>query len=397
MRSEHRDGYPLAVSSWDDGEIAALQRVIETGRFTMGAEVERFEQGFADYIGTKHAVMVNSGSSANLVMLAAMRYHSKGYWHEGGDVIVPSVSWGTTYFPVSQTGLRLKFVDVHPGDWNIDVTEVANAIDENAVAVLAVNLLGAPAALDELRSVCDHNGIVLLEDNCESLGATLDGRMTGSFGLAGSHSGFFSHHICTMEGGIVTTDDDEMRDLMVSLRAHGWLRGLGPNNHVHPLSGDPFVDSFTFALPGYNLRPLEMSGAVGSVQLLKLPAMLAERRANAERFRKSMNVDDVLIQEPRGDSSWFGFGMLLTGLLAERRGRVVQELTRRGVECRPVVAGNFLKNPVMRHLDHVAPKELPVADSLDRSALFVGNHHFGLESEFDLVADALRAARVGAE
>lgn len=391
--SSSTPSYPLALSSWDGAEQDALRRVIESGQFTMGQEVAQFERNFAQFIGTRHAVMVNSGSSANLLLLSALRYHSGVAWPVMGDVIVPAVSWGTTYFPVTQNGLRLKFVDVSGGDWNIDPQRVVEAIDHNTVAVFAVSLLGAPAALTELRALCIAKGIVLLEDNCESLGASLDGRLTGSIGLAGTHSGFFSHHICTMEGGLITTDDDELRDLMFSMRAHGWLRGLPPGNHVHPLTGDAFDDSYTFALPGYNLRPLELSGAAGIEQLKKLPEMLRVRRLNAERFVAAFaDHDAVSIQRPRGESSWFGFGMQLKGTLEGRRRRVVEELSARGVESRPVVAGNFLKNPVMKHLSHIAEGDFSNADQLDRNGLFVGNHHIELGEEFELVAEALRAA-----
>lgn len=391
---EGTPGYPLAMSSWDDAEHKALLRVIESGNFTMGSEVAAFERDFAEFIGTRHAVMVNSGSSANLLLLSALRFHSEWGYEAGGEVIVPAVSWGTTYFPVTQNGLTLRFVDVSPDDWNIDVDQVADAINEKTVAVFAVSLLGAPADFARLRAICASAGVLLIEDNCESLGASVQGKMAGSFGVGGTHSGFFSHHICTMEGGVVTTDDDELRDLMVSMRAHGWLRGLPEQNFVHPLTGDPFLDSFTFALPGYNLRPLEFSGATGREQMVKLPDMLRIRRENAVRFLDRCGVlPGVGVQRPLGESSWFGFGMLLHGDLEDKRTVLVDELRKREVDCRPVVAGNFTKNPVMRHLPHVIEGELVQAEALDSRGLFVGNHHVPIDRELDLVVEAIEAAR----
>lgn len=385
------DSYPLALTTWDQAEYSAIDRVVQSGVFTMGSEVSAFERRFADYIGTRHALMVNSGSSANLLLLAALRYHSRWGWgDDGGEVIVPAVSWGTTYYPVTQHGLDLVFVDVDPTDWNIDVAAVAEAITPRTRGVFAVSLLGAGADFAALRALCDEHDIFLIEDNCESLGAVVDDRLTGGHGLAGTHSGFFSHHICTMEGGLITTDDDELRDLCFSMRAHGWLRGLAAENHVHPLTGDSFLDSFTFALPGYNLRPLEMSGALGQSQLDKLPTMLEMRRENAARFVELLGrYPQLERQHPRGDSSWFGFGILTEA--PEVRARLVAELGQRKIECRPVVAGNFTRNPVMRHLPHWISGSLTTADRLHDAGLFVGNHHVSMESQLDLLDGALGA------
>ncbi len=382
--------YPLASSSWDARELAALARVVDSGRFTMGREVAEFERAFARYIGTGHAVMVNSGSSANLVLMAALRYHSRWSFPNGGELIVPAVSWGTTYYPAAQYGLTLRFVDVSGGDWNLDLEQVAAAINERTVGVCAVNLLGAPAALGELRRLCEDAQIFLIEDNCESLGAQLDGQMTGSFGLAGTHSSFFSHHICTMEGGVVTTDDDELHELMLSIRAHGWLRDLPEHNHVHDRTGDPFVDSFTFALPGYNLRPVEIAGATGIEQLVKLPGMVQQRQRNALVFLEMIDsIPWLRPQLPVGVSSWFGFGMILAQSAPVSRSDLTQRLAQANIDCRPIVAGNFTRNPVMRHLPHVPIAELPVADELHERGLFVGNHHFAIDAQLELLEQTL--------
>jgi CDP-4-dehydro-6-deoxyglucose reductase, E1 len=389
-RMTRATGYPLASSTWDDREFGAMQRVIDSGRFTMGSEVAEFEDAFAQYVGTKHAVMVNSGSSANLVLLAALRYHSKWSAPRTGEVIVPAVSWGTTYYPVTQYGLTLRFVDVAPRDWNLDLAQVRDAINDQTVGVFAVNLLGAPAALTELRSLCSDAGLFLIEDNCEALGAQVEGKMTGSIGIAGTHSCFFSHHISTMEGGLVTTDDDELCDLMVSLRAHGWLRGLGSDNHVHPLTGNPFEDTFTFALPGYNLRPLELSGAIGKEQLSKLPALLEQRRCNAEIFLELIeSIPWLRPQSPKGNSSWFGFGMVLREDAPMTRSALASALADHNIECRPIVSGNFTRQPVMTHLPHVPVGDLRVADELHDRGLFVGNHHFPLDAELELLRQVL--------
>jgi len=367
---------PLATSTWNDDEIDAGIEVLKSGQTTMGKHVLKFESEFADYIGAKHAVMVNSGSSANLLALAVLKYHSRYRLEPGSEIIVPTVSWATTYYPVNQAGFTLKFVDIDAGSWNLDFEKVVAAIGPATGAILAVNLLGNAHGIDALRQLSEQHGLVLIEDNCESLGAMENGRAAGSFGLMGTYSTFFSHHICTMEGGLITTDDLETYQILVSLRAHGWLRNLPSENFVHPRSNVAFEDLFKFALPGYNVRPLEIEAAIGSIQLGKLPNFVENRRKNAEVFIREMkDLPNVRIQNASVvDASWFGFGMVLEGRLANKRNELVQLLQNHGVECRPIVSGNFLRNPVIDHLDYLIAGEVTVADQLHDNGFFIGNH-----------------------
>ncbi|WP_112874522.1 DegT/DnrJ/EryC1/StrS family aminotransferase [Paracoccus endophyticus] len=373
--------YPLASTTWADAEYAALDRVIRSGRFTMGPEVRAFEQAFAAWSGSRYAVMASSGSAANLLAVGAAFWHPDLGWAAGDEVIVPAVSWSTTYFPVTQTGLRLRFVDIDADTLNIDPALVEAAITPRTRAVLAVNLLGNPAALTRLRAICDRHGLILAEDSCESMGAMLDGRQAGTFGLFGTFSSFFSHHICTMEGGMIVTDDRRLYDTLLSLRAHGWVRDLPPDTHL-PVDPDPFVRQFRFVLPGYNLRPLELEGALGVPQLNRLPGFVAARRANGALFAQAFaDLPDVRIQAETGESSWFGFAMTLRGRLAGRRAELVRALTAAGIESRPVVAGNFLANPVIAKLDHSVAGPVPAAETIDTDGLFTGNHHYPIPDQ----------------
>ena len=363
--------YPLATTTWDDAEYFALQRVIAGGRFTMGPEVRSFEEEFAAFFGADYAVMVNSGSSANLIALAAAVVNPDIDLNPGDEVIVPAVSWATTYFPVHQLGLKLRFVDVDLDTLNMDVQLVEDAIGPRTKAILAVSLLGNPADLTRLAALATKNGLVLLEDNCESLGSKIEGRYTGTFGLAGTFSSFFSHHISTMEGGLILTDDLYTHQAMLSLRA--------------------FEDHFRFVLPGYNVRPLEMSGALGREQLKKVPSLVAGRQKNAELFSERFaERSDVRIQKVAAESSWFGFSLVLEERLAGRRAEVVEALTGAGIESRPIVAGNFTKNPVMAQLNAYVPDLLEAADKIHVDGLFVGNHHFPIPDELDLLAETIQ-------
>jgi CDP-6-deoxy-D-xylo-4-hexulose-3-dehydrase len=187
----------------------------------MGSEVEKFEDLFSKYIGVKHSIMVNSGSSANLALLAGLKYVKNSALQEGDEVIVPTVSWSTTFYPVQQLGFTLRFVDVNRGSFNIDVNLIEEAITPRTKVIFVVNLLGNPCDFAKLEEIANRNNLILIEDNCESLGARIIGKHTGSFGEGGTHSFFFSHHLCTMEGGMVTTNNSELADTIKSLRAHG--------------------------------------------------------------------------------------------------------------------------------------------------------------------------------
>ena len=224
--------YPLATATWDQAEYDAIQRVVASGMFTMGQHVRNFEEKFANFIGSRHAVMVNSGSSANLLMVAALFYTKVNTLRPGDEVIVPAVSWSTTYYPLHQYGLKLRFVDIDLNTLNYDLDKLEPAISDRTRLIMVVNLLGNPNDFNRINSMIAGRNIRLLEDNCESMGAEFDGRKAGTFGVMGSFSSFFSHHISTMEGGLVVTDDEEIYHILLSLRAHGWTRNLPKLNHV---------------------------------------------------------------------------------------------------------------------------------------------------------------------
>lgn len=382
--------YPLATTTWDDAEYEAIRRVTETGRFTMGPLVKEFEAGFAAHFGAGFGVMVNSGSSANLIAVAAAVLDPRIDLSRGDEVLVPAVSWPTTYYPLTQYGLRPRFVDVDLDTLNVDLDLLEQAIGPKTKAVFAVNLLGNPNDFARLRAITERHGLVLLEDNCESLGAVSDGIAAGTAGLVGTFSSFFSHHIATMEGGIILTDDEQLYQEMVSLRSHGWTRDLPDENHVHDKTGNAWDDLFRFVLPGYNVRPLEMEGALGLEQLKKIPSLVAGRRENARYFRERFaDISCVRLQQETGESSWFGFSLVLEGALAGRRADLVAAFAEARIESRPIVAGNFTKNPVMAHLDAIVPDALPAADKVHVDGLFVGNHHYPVTDGIDLVAETV--------
>jgi CDP-6-deoxy-D-xylo-4-hexulose-3-dehydrase len=382
--------YPLATSTWGTEEISALNSVINGGQFTMGSNVKKFENDFAEFFKCKHAVMVNSGSSANLLMLQALKYC--GYLQSQQiEIIVPAVSWSTTFYPINQAGFKIVFVDIDVNTFNIDINKVSEAINEKTAAVLAVNLLGAPCDLTELLRICSEKNIILLEDNCESIGSSIDNKFTGTFGLMGTFSTFFSHHICTMEGGLITTNDSKIYEILLSMRAHGWTRELSPDNRLYSKSGNDWQDLFTFILPGFNVRPLEMSGAVGIEQLKKLDSFISFRRLNADYLIKKLSEHKLPVKLQKSDfnSSWFGFGFVFTNIETEVRSEFIKILSQNKIASRPIVAGNFTRNPVIKFLNYDIHENLTSSDVIHENGFFIGNHHYNLEKEIDFFVEIL--------
>ncbi len=376
--------YPLATSTWDESEYAAIQDVISSGMFSMGQSVSEFEKSFADYIGSRYAVMVNSGSSANLLMVAALFFKKLSPLQKGDEVIVPAVSWSTTYSPLQQYGLKVRFVDINLETLNFDLNKLEEAVNSRTRMIFAVNLLGNPNDFKRIESIIDRKDIILIEDNCESLGAEFEGKKAGTFGLMGSFSTFFSHHISTMEGGMIVTNNEELYQILLCLRAHGWTRNLPQSNHICRKKEDPFYESFNFVLPGYNVRPLEMSGAIGVEQLKKLPLIVSERRKNGAFFQEVLNDHpDIVIQKEIGKSSWFGFSLVIKESSKLIREKLLDRLTELGFECRPIVSGNFTKNRVMKYFDAEVCGELENSNRIDSHGLFIGNHHYCLREAIE--------------
>ena len=387
---------PLASSTWDHNEIQAMQNVISSRNFTMGKEVASFEADFAKYLDRKYCVMVNSGSSANLLMVGALFYTKNSLYRlrTNDEVIVPAISWSTSFAPLQQYGLKLRFVDIDLYTLNYNISDLVDSITPNTRAILAVNLLGNPNDYEKITQLADAHNLLILEDNCESLGASFNGSMAGSFGLMSSHSTFFSHHISTMEGGIIATDDEELYHLLLCLRAHGWSRNLPDINLVSgKKDSSSFNESFKFLIPGYNLRPLELSGAVGIQQLKKLPTFVAQRRSNAHHFQSVFRDNpNFIIQREVGESSWFGFSLTMHPNSQFSRDYILRILDDIAVDYRPIVAGSFIKNPTISYYNYSLHSSLPNAEYITDNGFFIGNHHFDLTTQLSQLESCLAEA-----
>jgi len=380
--------YELASQSWGHEELDAIDRVVRSGRFTMGDEVRRFEDAFAARLGVRHAVMVNSGSSANLVGVAALFHAGSRPLQRGDEVIVPAISWATTFHPLQQYGLRLRFVDVELETLNMDVSKLEQALTPRTRMLVAVSVLGNPARLDVMRRFCDAHGLIFFEDNCESMGARLNGRACGTFGDIGTFSTFFSHHLSTMEGGVLVTESREIADLARAIRNHGWARDVPRDSPLSKPVADPFFEAYRFVVPGYNVRPLEISAAIGIEQLKKFDRMLAIRRANGARFVEMFGSDDrIVIQRENGESSWFSFTIILRKGID--RARVMDAMRKAGIEFRMITGGCFLRHDAIKFFDYDTVGAIVNANIAHDQGFFVGNHPRDVGSELTRLREVL--------
>lgn len=271
--------YPITSSSWGLREIYSLKKLIKGNSFTMGSKVKLFENKFKKFLGSKYSIMTNSGSSANLLAINSLFYKKKNPLKIGDEVIVPALGWSTTYSPLQQLGLKLIIVDINKETLNIDLNLLKKSITKKTKLIVVVNLLGLPCDLLEISKICKNKKIYLFEDNCEALGSDINGKKTGTFGDLSSQSLYYSHHINTIEGGVITTNNFELDQIIRSLRAHGWTRDLEKKKATAN-----FFKDYEFIYPGYNLRPTEINATIGIEQLKKLSKFIKIRKENFDYF-----------------------------------------------------------------------------------------------------------------
>lgn len=381
--------YELAYSTFDKEERDAMYEVIQSDFFTMGKNVKQFENEFSSFFGKKYGVMVNSGSSANLIGVAALFYKKDNPLKKGDEVIVPCISWATTYYPLQQYGLKLKFVDIELETLNYDIKELKKAIASNTKMIVTVSVLGNPNYYDKIEKICEDNGIILFDDNCESMGARYNGKFTGTSGLINTYSTFFSHHISTMEGGLILTDDFEIYSLCKSLRNHGWTRDQDENSPIYEKKDNDFFEAYRFILPGYNVRPSELQGALGLQQIKKLPSMLLQRRKNARYFQSKFQDDTrFIIQKEIGESSWFSFTIIVNPNADFKREDVFKRLRDAKIGYRIITGGNFLEHDVIKYFDYEVTKS-DNASYAHNNGFFVGNAPKDMTKEIDILYKAL--------
>lgn len=374
---------PLNVNTMTNQEIDAAKAVLDSGFLTMGARCREFEAEFARYIGVKHAIMVNSGSSANL--LAAFTLANPLCPLNGGrrriepgcEVIVPALTWSTTVWPFVQAGAIPVFVDCDPLTLQMQPEAIEAAITPRTAAIAIVHVLGGAVDVPAVRRIADQHGLWLFEDTCESLGVLWEGLQVGSFGHLGSFSFYFAHHITTIEGGMVVTDDDELADLMRAVRAHGWIRHMD-SAQAHAAATPEIDPRFLFITTGFNLRPTEINAAIGLVQLKKLDGFNEKRREIARQLDdglaslRSKGLVTPMTFDQRCQPAPFGYPVLCRS--TEERNSLQRHLEASGIETRPVICGNLARQPALRHFEHRISGDLGGADAVMDRGLYWGTH-----------------------
>lgn len=373
------DGLPLSRTTLAAEELIAALDVLLDGKLTMGQQTAAFEAEWSAWLPADFSLMVNSGSSANLLMLAALAFTGGPHQLRPGDeVILPAVGWSTSLFPIVQMGCVPVLVDIDPTTLNLDPVRVEQAVTPRTRAVLAIHLLGNPCDLLRLQVLAKHHGLLLLEDCCEAHGAAIDGRKVGTFGTMSSFSFFYSHHMTSVEGGMVCGGDRRTwHDLLISQRAHGWIRGR--SDAAAWSAAHPDIDPrWLFVTTGYNIRPTDLNAAIGRVQLGKLSDFVEKRQAIRRRLSARLRPFEawLALQEelPGHSHSAFGLSLVVRPDAPFSRQALQSYLEARRIETRPIVGSNLARQPVMRHVPHRISGPLTQADLVHRNGLMIGNH-----------------------
>jgi CDP-6-deoxy-D-xylo-4-hexulose-3-dehydrase len=379
--------YPLAENTIGDREIAAAIEVLRSGRFTMGSRVREFEAAFADRLGAGHAVMVNSGSSANLLAVEVMLRGTGTRlrrWRAGDEVLVPALAWPTTVWPIAQLGLVPVLVDVDPDTLAIDLQSAASVVNSRTVGMFLIHVLGRAPSMQPYVDFCNSHGLTLVEDSCESLGAYSGDTHVGTFGELGTFSSYFSHHITTIEGGLLVTDDGGVADDLRSMRSHGWTRDRS-DRIEQAQSASHIDDRFLFATTGYNVRSTDLNAAIGLVQLDRLDEML-QSRAHLARLVAGWLSDvpwleligsECLVGDEAGSpahptNSWMNLPLRIQPGAPVSVTEAKRVLEHSGIETRPIIAGNLVHHPAMDLISFRRATSLAVADSLLTDAFMIG-------------------------
>lgn len=391
---------PLNASTFDEKEINAAIEVLRSGFVTMGGKCFAFEEKFAKHMGVKNAIFVNSGSSANLLAFFAIanfaapnsRYGASKL-SPGDEIIVPAVTWSTTVWPVVQAGLVPVLVDCDPKSLQMKPEAVRKAIGPKTKAICPVHVLGNSVDLDAVLNIAKEHSLWVVEDTCEALGTRYKKKFVGTYGDIGTYSFFFSHHITTIEGGMVVTDNDELAELLRCMRAHGWTRHLKNRESVE--KNYPDIDPrFMFVNTGFNLRPTEINAAFGLEQIDRLEAFNSRRVEIANYWRKEFAhlIEKGLFVPMQttmnADSTWFGFPIVCNS--QDTRNALRAHLEKSGIETRPIICGNLARQPAFKNVQHRISGSLDGADIIMDQGLFWGSHPMMEQAELDYVVEVVK-------
>lgn len=385
---------PLSVPSYGWEETYDAVESLLTTSVTMGQKVHEFERRFANYIGVRNSIMVNSGSSANLLALSVLTNPTiKQRIKANDEIITPAVTWSTTVFPIINVGATPVLVDVDLKTYNIDVDQIEDAITNKTRAIMLVHLLGNPCDMKRIMEIAEDHDLFVIEDACEAHGAEFNGRKVGSFGHLSTFSFFFSHHISTIEGGMVLTNNEEYAELLRSLRAHGWVRELKAREKIAGRYNG-IDDRFLFINIGFNVRPTEIQGGFGIHQMKKLDKFIEIRRDNAKYWTKEFQEfrEYLLLPTERQDVKhvWFGYPITVKPTAPFDRADLTKYLEEKLIKTRPIMVGNIAEQPAMKLFKHREIGDLRNSRTIMRRSFFFGNHHAIGQKEREYIVHCIR-------
>lgn len=385
---------PLISPSYGKEEVGEAVSSLLSTWVTMGTKVSKFEKQFAKYIGTKYAVMVNSGSSANLLALSILSHPNISKVKRGSEIITPAVTWATTVYPMINVGLKPVFVDVDLDTYCINVEEMKSAISKKTSAIMPVHLLGNSCKMDNILKFANKNNLSIIEDACEAHGAQFMGKKVGSFGDLGTFSFFLSHHITTIEGGIIVTNNEKFYELAKTMRAFGWIRELKNKKSIAARYKN-IDERFLFINLGFNFRPTEIQGAFGIHQLKKLSSFLKIRIENAKYWDKRfMSLNDVFVlpKVTKGAKhAYFCYPLTILQNADFSREDIFKYLSKKKIETRPIMAGNMAEQPSIDLFGHRIHGKLTNSKLIMRNGFFFGNHQDIGQDEREFLADSIIA------
>ena len=388
--------YPLTESVLEGADINAAIKVLRSKKITMGPKTRQVEAYFKDHIVKTNSLMVNSGSSANLLIFQCLINPMVKKLKPGDEVLIPAICWSTSLWPIIQSGLKVKFVDIDLSTLNIDLNDLIKKITKRTKALMLVHALGNCTDMTKFMNICKKNKIILIEDTCEALGSTYKNKPLGTFGDFSSFSFYYSHHITSGEGGMVCTKNKKYLEILKSLRSHGWSRDL-KNNKTLSKKHKNIDKNWIFINSGFNLRTTDINAAIGLEQLKRIKKILSIRKYNFLKIKKSLlknkkynNQFTILDDQENANTAWFGIPIILNVDNKKYKEKLMNNLNNKGIMTRPIISGNFANQPSIKLYKIKIDSELPNSNLVDTKGFFLGLHNIKIsDSKLKFLTDSV--------
>ena len=384
----------LVNDTIDNNDIDKLIEWLQTyPRLTKGELTIKFEEKWSDWLGVNHSVFCNSGSSANLLMLWALVEANR--ISKNCKVVVPSLSWSTDLAPVIQLGMTPILCDINLENLSVDLDHLEEIFKKSKPEVLIlVSVLGLIPKMMMIKKLCDKYNVILLEDTCESMGSKWSGKKLGTFGLMSSFSTYFGHHMSTIEGGLISTNDEELFEILKSIRSHGWDRDASDNYKTklrEKWNTSDFDSLYTFYNSGFNLRSTDLQAFIGLGQIDKLDDICKKRNDNFKIYQKELQNFRPYIVDTRGFISNFAYPVITDDI--EERNKIIKSLQNANIEVRPMICGSMGTQPF--YVKNFGHNILRNANVVDKTGFYVPNHPGLTKDDVMKICDIIKTGRYG--